>query len=167
VVLSDETIHFVESTRWPYCQRAPPPGRGRAAALFYTTHWDYIHTQAMSTPHRPALTVPDAQAVAILRTCRWLIATIEASGEGLHYHPSAIELVVLQSFADVVHTAAARPDGADWLSTLRHRAGLAPQSIELLSGVLRTYDARHSSPATAREHLKRWRAEHGTDHIEA
>jgi hypothetical protein len=29
VVLSEETIHFVESTRWSYCQRAPPPGRER------------------------------------------------------------------------------------------------------------------------------------------
>src|SRR5919204_419958 len=33
VFLSDETIHFVESTRWCYCQPAPPPGRGRLASL--------------------------------------------------------------------------------------------------------------------------------------
>lgn len=109
----------------------------------------------MSSPERPEQPFPDAQAVAILRHCRGLVAAVDASGQGISYQPSPTELTLLQGFAEVVNAAAARPDGEGWFDEIRHRAGLTPSSAGLLSGVLRTYYARHISPEAQVEQLKR------------
>lgn len=75
------------------------------------------------------------QAIALLAACAPVVAAIDASSQGIYFHPNAQQLAALKGFEQVVTCPQAQQSEL-WLEEVRRHAGLRPSDMGLLDGVL-------------------------------
>jgi len=75
------------------------------------------------------------EAVALLLTCKPVIAAIDASGLGIFFQPTAQQVAALKGY-ELVATCAQARQSELWLDEVRQRAELRPSDLGLLDATL-------------------------------
>jgi hypothetical protein len=97
----------------------------------------------------------EKQALTVLDACRGLLTRIEASGQGIHYEPTAEDQPIIEA---AMHLCVeyAGPEHELALELLRQRAGLSPSGWALVRGTIEAYTLRLPGVAQRRaEELQR------------
>lgn len=100
----------------------------------------------------------DAEATAVLTSCHPLLARIDASGQGIFYHPRADDLPLIEGLMRVCHQwSGYEHEGA--LDQIRGRSGLSPSGWGLVCGMVQRYAL--SLPGVAERRLQQLREQVG------